>query len=145
MADKQLSENLVKETAILVEEFKIRLIEILKNDRRLNSDSNTINSLRLIINESSKYVALMGVDYIYYVIHGRGPGRFPPPNPVTGKFEIPFPIAKEIAEKGNKAKYLHVANAFDKAYEELIEKVKKKSSEISLAYILKIGTLRNIG
>jgi hypothetical protein len=144
MAD-DLNKELIQETAKLVEEFKDKLIEILKNDRKLKADSNSLNSIKLVINESSKYVALQGVDYIYYVINGRGPGRFPPPDPVTGKFKIPYPIAKKIAEKGNKDQYKPVADAFNKAYDELIEKIQKKSGDISLAYILKLGTLNNVG
>jgi hypothetical protein len=145
MADSNLDNELMKETAALVEDFNLRLIEILLNDRKLKSDSRTLNSLRIVVNESSKYVALQGVEYIYYVIHGRGPGRFPPPDPITGKFKIPFPVAERIAKYGNKAQYAPVAAAFDKAYQELIEKVKKKAGKTSLAYIMRIGVIRNVG
>lgn len=144
MADN-LESELLKGTLELVEEFKTNLIQVLLNERKLKSDSNTINSLQVIINESSKYVSLQGVEYIYYVIHGRGPGRFPPPDPITGKFKIPFPVAKKIAEYGNKAEFVHVVKAFDKIYDELIKKVQKKAGETALAYVLKIGTLHNIG
>ena len=144
MADS-LDSELIKETAVLVEEFKMRLFEILQNDRKLKPDSRTLNSLRLVVHESSKYVALQGGENIYYVIHGRGPGRFPPPDPITGKFKIPFPVAERIAKYGNKAQYAPVAAAFDKAYQELIEKVKKKAGQTSLAYIMRIGVIRNVG
>jgi hypothetical protein len=144
MAD-ELTSELIKETAELVEKFKADLIQLLLNDRNLKNDSLTINSLKVVINESSRYVSLTGVDYIYYVIHGRGPGRFPPPDPITGEWKIPFPVALEIAKHGNKAKYLHVANAFDKLYNEFFETVKKKAGKISLAYALRLGTLKNVG
>jgi len=143
MAD-ELNSQLIKETELLVEDFKLKLIDILLNERRLKMDSNTIKSLKVISSETAMYVTLSGVDYIYYVIHGRGPGRFPPPDPITGKFKIPFPVAKRIAEKGNRAEFAHVARAFDKAYNEFFEKVKKKSGEISLAYVLRTGTLRSV-
>ena len=143
MAD-DLSIQLINETKVLIEDFKIQLIKILKNDRKLKSDSRTLNSLKVFADEIGRYVSLHGTDYIYYVIHGRGPGRFPPPNPITGKWEIPFPVAQEIAKHGNKQKYLHVANAFEKAYDELVEKVRKRAGELSLAYILRLGTIRNV-
>lgn len=144
MAD-ELNRQLIEETEILVSEFKQDLIKILQSKRGLKNDSQTINSLRVVVNESSKYVGLMGVDYIYYVIHGRGPGRFPPPDSVTGEWKIPFPVAQEIAKKGNRDKYLHVANAFDRLYDDFIKRVTKKSGEMSLAYALKIGTIKNVG
>lgn len=144
MAD-DLTKELIDSTTELIEQFKVDLIQLLLTDRKLKNDSRTINSLNIVINESSKYVSLNGVDYIYYVIHGRGPGRFPPPDPITGKWTIPFPVALEIAKKGNRDKYLHVANAFDKLYDEFYEKVKKQAGKIALTYALKIGTLQNVG
>jgi hypothetical protein len=145
MNQRDHDNELIIATKNLIDEFKVDLINMLINERGLKSDSNTIKSLEVVVNESSKYVGLLGVEYIYYVIHGRGPGRFPPPDPITGEWKIPFPVAKHIAEFGNKDEYLHVANAFDKLYDELISKVVKKSSETSLAYIKKIGTLKTIG
>lgn len=143
MAD--LNNELIRETQSLIEQFKIDLINLLKSDRKLKADSKTIESLKVVVSESANYVSLMGVDYIYYVIHGRGPGRFPPPDPITGKWKIPFPVAEKIAKKGNKAEFLHVANAFDKLYNELISKIKKRSGEISLSYIKRIGVIRDVG
>jgi len=143
MAD-ELNSQLIRETETLVEDFRLKLIDILLSERRLKMDSNTIKSLRVVSDETALHVSLMGVGYIYYVIHGRGPGRFPPPDPITGKFKIPFPVAKRIAEKGNIAEFAHVARAFDNAYNDFFQKVKRKSGEVSLAYVLRTGTLRSV-
>jgi hypothetical protein len=143
--ENDLDRQLIEDTEKMVEQFKEDLIRLLISERQLTADSKTIAGLRVESNLSSMNVKLVGLDYIYYVIHGRGPGRFPPPNPLTGKFEIPFPVAKRIAEFGNKAEYQHVANAFDKLYDEFFEKVQKQAGKTALAYALKIGTLSKIG
>lgn len=137
--EDDLTKQLLEETGILVEQFRLDLIEMLKNDRQLKNDSRTLNSLVTIINETGRSVSIEGVDYIYYVIHGRAPGRFPPPLP-DGTW-LPYPVGKRIAEFGTKQKYAPVAAAFDALYNKLLEDVKQQSGKISLAYITKIGTI----
>jgi hypothetical protein len=144
MDAKGLTGELIKDAAKQIETFKVRLIEILRNDRKLKSDSTSLNSLQVLIKESERYVCLTGVEYMYYVIHGRGPGRFPPPGP-DGKWKIPFPVAAKIAKYGNKDKYKPVADLFDLAYNELIENLTKQSGEIALAYVKKFDTIGTVG
>jgi hypothetical protein len=144
MADS-LEHELITEATKSIDEFRAKLHDILQNDRKLKADSKSLNSLKILINESAKYVELAGTDYMYYVIHGRGPGRFPPPDPITGKWLIPFPVAAKIAKFGNKAQYKNVADAFEAAYNELIEKMIKQSGDIALAYVTKFGTIGTVG
>lgn len=139
--DDELTRQLLDETGKLVDQFKLDLMQILRNDRKLKNDSRSLNSLEVVINESSRYVSLEAVDYIYYVINGRGPGRFPPPLP-DGTW-LPYPVGKEIAEKGTKQKYAHVAAAFDELYNKLIEDINRQAGEVSLAYIKKFIAIRN--
>lgn len=143
MADSDLDKQLLANTTALIEDFRLKLIDILRNDRKLKTDSRSLNSLVVEINESGKSITLWGTSYMYYVIHGRGPGRFPPPDPITGKWKIPFPVAAKIAKFGNKAKYAHVAQAFDKIYNDLLRDLTKQAGNTSLAYVLKLGTVHN--
>ena len=138
--DDDLTKELIEETGVLVEQFKSDLQKMLVSDRRLKLDSRSLNSLTTVINQSSRFVSLEAVDYIYYVINGRAPGRFPPPLP-DGAW-LPYPVGKEIAEKGTKIKYAPVAKAFDDLYNKLIEDVNRKAGDISLAYIKKFISIR---
>jgi hypothetical protein len=138
--EDNLTKTLIEETGTLVEQFKLDLQKMLVSDRRLKLDSRSLNSLQVVINESSRFVSLEAIDYIYYVIHGRAPGRFPPPLP-DGTW-LPYPVGKEIAEKGTKIKYAPVAKAFDELYNKLIEDVNRKAGDISLAYIKKFISIR---
>lgn len=144
MAD-DLNDILIKDAESLMIEFKQKLIDLLLTDRKLNNDSKSINALEINVNLSSKYIELTGVNYFYYVIHGRGPGRFPPPDPVTGKWKIPFPVAAEIAEKGNIQKYKPVANKYSLLVDELIENLQKQSGRVALAYVNNLQTIRFAG
>lgn len=123
--------------------FREDLVELLTTDRGLNLDSKSVESLITFINESSNYGIITGVNYIYYVIHGRGPGRFPPPDE-HGNWPLPFPAAEKIAKHGNKEKYKPIADKFDRLFSDLFNTIRKDSNNISLAYIKKIGTIRNV-
>jgi hypothetical protein len=138
--DDELTRQLLDETGKLIDQFKLDLMQILRNDRKLKNDSSSLNSLEIVINESSRYVILEAVDYIYYVINGRAPGRFPPPLP-DGTW-LPYPVGKEIAEKGTKIKYAPVAKAFNELYDKLIEDVNRQAGDISLAYIKRFISIR---
>ena len=135
MADK-LTEDLINGNRKLVEEFKSELIKLLTTTRGLSGDSKTVKSLEVEFSYTGRYVRLIGVEYFYYVINGRGPGRFPPPDEF-GNWVVPFPIAQKIAAEGNKAEYKHVADEFDELFNKFVERVKKSSGEITLAFIRK--------
>ncbi len=139
MSDK-LNDELLKETTYYLEGFQKELIVMLKNDRKLKGRSKTLNSLEIVISASGRYVALMGVDYFYYVVHGRGPGRFPPPYE-NGEWRMPYPVAYKIAKEGNLSKYKPVADKFDNIYDNVVDKLTKKAGEWAMSYLLKNGTL----
>lgn len=141
MAD-DITKELIEGTTELMEKFKADLINLLLGERQLQNDSNSVNSLKINVNIGSKYVELKGVPYLYYVVHGRGPGRFPPPDPITGEWKIPYPAAKQIAMFGNKEKYKPVANKYEELISQLIKDVEKKAGEISLAYVNSFLTIK---
>lgn len=134
MADK-LEIELLRQTKDLIEDFNKEVKTMLVSKRNLSSNSKTINELEVVINESSNYTGLLGVEYFYYVVHGRGPGRFPPPYE-DGTWPLPFPAAKVLAEKGNLAKMRPVADAFDVLVKNLIEKINKKVGDVMLAFFI---------
>jgi len=125
-----------------VNNFKHDLFNMLTVERGLTSSSKAVESLTIVMNESEKYVGLEAVDYIYYVIHGRGPGKFPPPNN-QGKWPLPFPAAKKIAEEGNLQKYKTFADKFDEMYNELIIDVQKESEKVASDFMIRITSFKN--
>lgn len=141
-----MADSLEKEIRDMIErkvnDFKQDLLNMLTGERGLTSSSNAVESLKVVINESEKYVGIEAVDYIYYVIHGRGPGKFPPPNS-AGEWPLPYPAAKKIAEEGNLQKYKPFAVQFDKMYNDLIIDVQKESEKIATDFMIKITSFKN--
>lgn len=135
-----LEKNLINETEDLVKYFNEQLKTMLLSKRKLKSDSKVMNSFSIEKNESSLFVGSLNTDYFYYVVHGRGPGRFPPPNS-DGTWPLPYPAAFKLAKEGNLQKMKPVADSFDKIFNELKEKIKDKVGPIMLAYILKNGVI----
>lgn len=114
-----LNKQLIDNTEKIVSDFKVKFENILKEQRGLDGTSNAFNSLLLVKSYDKQSVSLLAVDYMYYVVHGRGPGKMPPPDE-NGNWPLPYPVAKKIAMFGNIAKYKPVANSFDAAYEEML-------------------------
>jgi len=131
--------NLIEKKVIA---FKEDFLRLLTGERGLTMDSRAVDSLTVIVNENEKFVSLEAVNYIYYVIHGRRPGKFPPPNE-NGEWPLPYPAAKQIAEFGNIEKYRPIANMFDKMYNELIREIEKESQEVSTVYATKVLSFKN--
>jgi hypothetical protein len=135
-----LEKILLKETLELIEDFNAKMQSMLISKRDLSTNSKAITTLNTVINEASLYTGLQGVDYFYYVVHGRGPGRMPPPYP-NGEWPLSFPAAKKLAKEGNLAKMRPVADAFDKLFNELKAKIVKETGTLMVAYLLKNNTI----
>lgn len=91
--------EIIDKTIQLVDEFVKRPIVDDLNSKGITTTGQAAESLRI---ESDEYsVRLIGVDYMEFLNKGRGPGRFPPPDPIVqwviDKFKTPNQETKQVA------------------------------------------------
>ncbi len=101
-----------------VESLEYKFLKAVQTDmqqqmiqRRLNASGKTSASLKIVKVNTSQQV-LRGSDTVYYLIHGRRPGKFPPIQPIRKWVQIKirptdisvnslaFLIARKIARRG---------------------------------------------
>lgn len=122
MTFKKITENILNDFA---DALRIEL-------RRYNSTGEAINSLEVKGNE------LLGAEHIYYLVHGRGPGKFPPVNNIRDWVRnklgvedaevnsIAYLIGKKISEEGTEI-YKDKSKGIDIDY--MIELMEQKIRE----------------
>jgi len=138
-----LNRDLIDRTAEVVAQFQVKLENVLREKRQLKNDSETLNSLTLEKDYQGNFVGLTATDYFYYVVHGRGAGKMPPPDK-NGNW-LPYPVAKMLAEKGNKEKMKPTADAYDVIFDEMVEAIEKEAGKVALAYIKKTNQIFGYG
>lgn len=95
--------KLIDNTIILVEGFNDEIKKDLSS-KNIDSTNNASNSIR--IESTRNKVTSLGVDYLFYLNKGRGPGKFPPPQVIAEWANrkpvpiSPFLIGRKIAREG---------------------------------------------
>ncbi len=127
--------ELIENTVELVEQFN----EDIKSDlssKGIDNSKDASNSLRIKVEQSSNKINIssLGVDYIYYLDKGRGPGKFPPVKVTedwvaTKPVDInPFLVGRKIAREGTE---IYKDNSkgiqLDKKREELQKTIKEQA------------------
>ena len=152
----------------VLNEFADRFIQNARDNLQANGSIATgklYDSFKKIIEieDNSFKVSISLADYWYYVEHGRGPGKFPPPDvirnwievkpvnisPINGKMpsveQVGFLIGRKIAENGTQPKpFLEPAK--EQTLREFEERIAYAIEEDIGNYILELveGKLANI-
>ena len=97
--------ELIQNTVKIIEEFNSDVKTDLQT-KGIDNSRKASDSIRIVIDQNNNKIQSVGVDYLYYLDKGRGPGKFPPPNVIedwtrTKPVEIdPFLVGRKIAREG---------------------------------------------
>ena len=123
--------ELIENTVLLVEAFNDEIRNDLSS-KGIDSSGQAANSIR--ITKTSNSVTSFGIDYLYYLDKGRGPGKFPPPESIKKWVESkpvpvhPFVIGRKIAREGTEIfKDNSKGIELDKKRDDLTNKIKQNA------------------
>ena len=123
--------ELIENTVLLVENFNDEIRSDLSS-KGLDNSGQAANSIRIVTTKNS--VTSFGVDYLFYLDKGRGPGKFPPPETIKKWVESkpvpvhPFVIGRKIAREGTEIfKDNSKGIELDVKREELTKKIKQNA------------------
>lgn len=117
----------------MAEEVNQAIKDDLKN-KGIDTTGAASNSLRIYVDGNK--VQSWGVDYMYFLDKGRGPGKFPPPDVLQawvndkGLSIAPYLVGKKISEEGteiykNNSKGIELDKKLDELKSELSKNISK--------------------
>jgi hypothetical protein len=122
----------------------MRKIQELMKSKELDNTGEASSSLEVQGNK------LLGIDYFYYLDHGRGPGKFPPVDKIrdwvssklgiTGKEinSIAYLIGRKISNEGSEIyKDNSLGIELDRLIDETLEELNKELPDAAAAEVMK--------